>query len=221
MLSAWLALELYGQAEPASCKGSAKGLGASLLNLFYIYICCLSAPQPRMECPEHPKWLICWKAPRSVCSHQVGCTKGRRSRSCLTVWQNNENEALRARKKNLKSSDFKMWQKGSSFVCSVWLRNFQALLTVHHWGPVLVLSCLRFSVLMDKYSCMWCTTVSVISSQSGKLIVPPWRRSECQVPSAFPRLPTSLLSIFSQGSWALIQISPCLCIHHWWTAIAQ
>lgn len=55
-------------------------------------------------------------------SHQDGCTKGRRSRSCLTVWQNNENEALRARGKeniSLKSSDFKMWQKGSSFVCSV------------------------------------------------------------------------------------------------------
>lgn len=72
VLGAWLGLELYGQAERASCKGSAKEVGASLLSLFYIYIYCPSAPQPRVkECPERLKWLICWKAPRSVCSPPV------------------------------------------------------------------------------------------------------------------------------------------------------
>lgn len=72
VLGAWLGLELYGQAEWASCRGSEKGLGASLLSLFYVCLYCLSAPQPRMkECPQHPKWLICWKAPRSVCSPPV------------------------------------------------------------------------------------------------------------------------------------------------------
>lgn len=79
MLSGWAWSCVDRQSKPAA-RGQRKDWDhhSFILRSFYVSRYC-PAPQPRMkEGPEHPKWLICWKAPRCICSpspHQDGWTK--------------------------------------------------------------------------------------------------------------------------------------------------
>lgn len=79
MLSGWAWSCVDRQSKPAA-RGQRKDWDhhSFILRSFYVSLYC-PAPQPRMkEGPEHPKWLICWKAPRCICSpspHQDGWTK--------------------------------------------------------------------------------------------------------------------------------------------------